>query len=92
MSNKILNNINTKDVWIDVETVAKLKDVTKRAIRLSLSNDRYEYKVETVKGGKTYKIKLSSLEENLQVKYIEEYYNDFKIVDNYKRQWTLRGN
>ena len=59
MSNKILNNIDTKDVWIDVETVAKLKDVTKRAIRLSLSNDRYEYKVETVKGGKTYKIKLS---------------------------------
>ena len=42
MSNKILNNIDTKEVWIDVETVAKLKNVTKRAVRLSLSNDRYE--------------------------------------------------
>ena len=82
MTNNILNNIDTKEVWIDVETVAKLKDVTKRAVRLSLSNDRYEYKVETVKGGKTYKIKLGSLEEDLQVKYIEEYYNDFKAVDN----------
>lgn len=64
MTNNILNNIDTKEVWIDVETVAKLKDITKRAVRLSLSNDRYEYKVEIVKGGKTYKIKLSSLEEN----------------------------
>ena len=82
MTNNILNNIDTKEVWIDVETVAKLKDITKRAVRLSLSNDRYEYKVETVKGGKTYKIKLSSLEENLQVKYIQEYYNDFKNIDN----------
>lgn len=82
MANNILNNIDTKEVWIDVETAAKLKDITKRAVRLSLSNDRYEYKVETVKGGKTYKIKLSSLEENLQVKYIEEYYNDFKTIDN----------
>lgn len=82
MTNNILNNIDTKEVWIDVETVAKLKDITKRAVRLSLSNDKYEYKVETVKGGKTYKIKLSSLEENFQVKYIEEYYNDFKTIDN----------
>ena len=82
MTNNILNNIDTKEVWIDVETVAKLKDITKRAVRLSLSNDRYEYKVETVKGGKTYKIKLSSLEENFQVKYIQEYYNDFKAIDN----------
>jgi len=82
MTNNILNNIDTKEVWIDVETVAKLKDITKRAVRLSLSNDRYEYKVETVKGGKTYKIKLSSLEENFQVKYIQEYYNDFKTIDN----------
>lgn len=82
MTYNILNNIDTKEVWIDVETVAKLKDITKRAVRLSLSNDRYEYKVETVKGGKTYKIKLSSLEENFQVKYIQEYYNDFKTIDN----------
>ena len=31
MTNNILNNIDTKEVWIDVETVAKLKDITKRA-------------------------------------------------------------
>ena len=27
MTNNILNNIDTKEVWIDVETVAKLKDM-----------------------------------------------------------------
>ena len=35
MTYNILNNIDTKEVWIDVETVAKLKDVTKRAVGIT---------------------------------------------------------
>ena len=59
MKSSILNNIQTENTWLDVETVAKLKGVTKRAIRLSIQ--KYEYKVKNIRGGKTYKIKLSSL-------------------------------
>ena len=29
-----LNNINREDTWVDVEIVAKLKKVTKRAVRI----------------------------------------------------------
>ena len=71
MKSSILNNIQTENTWLDVETVAKLKGITKRAIRLSIQ--KYEYKVENIRGGKTYKIKLSSLPEDLQIKYIQEY-------------------
>ena len=60
-----INNINTDETWIDVETVAKLKNITKRAVRLSLNQNKYEYKIENIKGGKTYKIKLNSLESDL---------------------------
>ena len=80
MKSSILNNIQTENTWLDVETVAKLKGITKRAIRLSIQ--KYEYKVENIRGGKTYKIKLSSLPEDLQIKYIQEYYNDFKSNSN----------
>lgn len=68
MKTDILNNIETDKTWIDVETVAKLKDVTKRAVRLALNSGKYEFKVEKNRGGRTYKIKLSTLEEDLQIK------------------------
>ena len=82
MKTEILNNIETDKTWIDVETVAKLKDVTKRAVRLALNSGKYEFKVEKNRGGRTYKIKLSTLEEDLQIKYINEYYNDFSNINN----------
>ncbi|MBR5554840.1 Mu transposase C-terminal domain-containing protein [bacterium] len=82
MKTDILNNIETDKTWIDVETVAKLKDVTKRAVRLALNSGKYEFKVEKNRGGRTYKIKLSTLEEDLQIKYINEYYNDFSNINN----------
>ena len=73
------DKIETDKIWIDVETLAILKNITKRAVRLSLNKNKYEYIIENVKGGKTYKIKLSSIEENYQKKYIQEMY----IKDNY---------
>ena len=80
MKNRILDNIQTENTWLDVETVAKLKGISKRGVRLAINND--EHKVENTRGGKTYKIRLSSLEEELQIKYIQEYYNDFKADGN----------
>ncbi len=80
MKNSILDNIQTENTWLDVETVAKLKGISKRGVRLSINN--YDHKIENTRGGKTYKIRLSSLEEELQIKYIQEYYNDFKANEN----------
>jgi len=75
-------DINNNDIWIDVETLAKLKNITRRAVRLALNQNKYEYRVENIRGGKTYKIKLSTLEEELQLKYFQEYYDDYKTCDN----------
>lgn len=66
-------NIKTEDIWVDVETVARLKNITKRAVRMSLNNDKYECKTEKCRGGYLYKIRLSTLEVELQKKFIEEY-------------------
>ena len=61
----MLKKFNTKETWIDVETLANLKGVSKRAIRLSFNskNSNYETKIENGKGGHLYKIRLSSIEE-----------------------------
>ncbi|MBQ6351599.1 MAG: DDE-type integrase/transposase/recombinase, partial [Methanobrevibacter sp.] len=75
-------DINNNDIWIDVETLAKLKNITRRAVRLALNQNKYEYKVENIRGGKTYKIKLSTLEEELQLKYFQEYYDDYRTCEN----------
>lgn len=75
MTEQNLNSINikTEDIWVDVETVARLKNITKRAVRMSLNNDKYECKTEKCRGGYLYKIRLSTLEVELQKKFIEEY-------------------
>lgn len=68
-----LTNIKMEDIWVDVETVARLKKITKRAVRMSLNNDKYESKTEKCRGGYLYKIRLSTLEVEFQKKFIEEY-------------------
>ena len=80
----MLKKFNTKETWIDVETLANLKGVSKRAIRLSFNskNSNYETKIENGKGGKLYKIRLSSIEEDLQIKYIHEYYDTLATTNN----------
>ena len=80
----MLKKFNTTETWIDVETLANLKGISKRAIRLSFNskNSNYETKIENGKGGKLYKIRLSSLEEDLQIKYIHEYYDTLATTNN----------
>ena len=47
----MLKKFNTTETWIDVETLANLKGISKRAIRLSFNskNSNYETKIETAK-------------------------------------------
>ena len=51
------NNYNLKNTWVDVETVATLKGISKRAVRLSLKSKKYEFRIEKIKGREVYKIK-----------------------------------
>jgi putative transposase len=84
----ILKTFNTTDTWLDVETVAALKKISNRAVRLSLKKknpdgtNKYNYQTVKVRGGSAYKIQLSSLEEEYQIKYIKEYYDNLTLVDN----------
>ena len=80
----MLKKFNTTETWIDVETLANLKGISKRAIRLSFNskNSNYETKIENGKGGHLYKIRLSSIEEELQIKYIHEYYDTLATTNN----------
>ena len=80
----LLEKFNIAETWIDVDILAKLKGVSKRAIRLSFNskNSKYETKIEKGKGGKLYKIRLSSIEEDLQLKYIHEYYDTLATTNN----------
>ncbi len=80
METDILNSINTEETWIDVETLANLKNVTNKAVLISINNCIYQ--TENARGGKAYKIKLSSIEKELQIKYIQDYYNEINAAEN----------
>lgn len=79
-----LKNFNLTEVWIDVETLAGLKNITPRGVRSGLKskNNKYDYTTQTVRGGMSYKIRLSSIEPALQKKYIDEYYDNLIFADN----------
>lgn len=75
-------NIDIQTIWVDVATLAELKERTARAIRISLKSDKnkYVYKSEKVNGVQTYKILLSSIELEFQTKYLKQYYQS--ILNN----------
>jgi putative transposase len=95
INNDILKTFDTANVWLDVDTLAKLKNVSNRAIRLALTKEnsnnqkRYTYRTEKVRGGSGYKILLSSIEEELQIKYIKEYYAELKFTNDIIKLETI---
>ena len=60
-------DINNNDIWIDVETLAKLKNITRRAVRLELNQNKYEYKVENIRGGKHTKLNYQLWKKNFSL-------------------------
>src|SRR3989339_1429033 len=63
-----VNNLINQDTWIDVKTLANLKGVTERSIRLNIS----KYTTRKING--SYEILLSSIYPELQKKYKNEQY------------------
>ena len=66
--------LDTSKVYIDVKTLAEMKGVTERAIRLAIRQNKYIAKTEETRGGKSYRICLSSVEPEIQNKYMNDYY------------------
>ncbi|MDD3237898.1 MAG: transposase [Candidatus Gastranaerophilales bacterium] len=95
INNEILKTFDTTNVWLSVDIIAKLKNISSRAVRLALkkenqsSQNRYVYQTEKVRGGKSYKILLSSIEEELQIKYIKKYYAELKFTNDVIKLETL---
>lgn len=54
------------EIWVDVKTIAEIKGITPRGLRLALKNGRYAYREVKTQGGASYEILLSSLETNIQ--------------------------
>ena len=50
VNDAILQNIQTDNTWVDVETVAFLKNISKRGVRLSLKSNKYVFKKEKTRG------------------------------------------
>ena len=82
----LLEKFNTAKTWIDVDILAKLKGVSKRAIRLSFNNknSKYETKIEKDKGGK---LKLSKED----FKEIIETLSEVEFSDNAIKYITNRN-
>jgi hypothetical protein len=58
--------MNNADIWVDIKTVAEIKNITSRAIRLAFPKGKYVYRETKQQGGKSYEILLSSLEPRVQ--------------------------
>jgi len=78
------NLLNVEECWLSTDEVAKLKGVTERAVRLSLRKGKYISKSYSTRGGKSYKVLLSSLEPDMQQKYLNRYYKDLVLSESQK--------
>lgn len=64
------------NLWIDLKTIAEIKEVTSRALRIALNKGKYTFRETKTQGGKSYEILLSSLEPHVQEVYKNTYYRE----------------
>ncbi len=65
-----------EELWVDLKTVAEIKNITPRALRIALSKGKYTFREVLTQGGKSYEILLSSLEPHVQKIYKNTYYRE----------------
>ena len=80
--NKKNEDLKTSDsaLWVDIKTVAEIKNITSRAIRLAFVKGKYTFRETITQGGKSYEILLSSLEPKVQEIYKNTYYRQRRIL------------
>jgi len=74
--------LNVQNCWLTTDIVAELKGITERAVRLAIRKKKYITKTINTRGGKSYKILLSSLEPSIQQKYLDEYYKELVLTES----------
>ena len=47
---------NLQNLWVDLKTIAELKQITTRALRISLQKDKYVFRDVTTQGGVAAKV------------------------------------
>ncbi|MEW5821053.1 MAG: hypothetical protein AB1782_12750 [Cyanobacteriota bacterium] len=73
--------IDVKNCWLDINTVAKIKNVTTRAVRLAIRNKKYIARTADQRGGKSYEVLLESLEPTFQNRYLSEMYKNLVLEE-----------
>ena len=73
--------MNSDSIWIDLKTVAKIKNITPRALSLALAKGKYASRESITQGGKSYEILLSSLEPKVQEVYKNKYYSQIIEIE-----------
>lgn len=71
------------NLWVDLKTIAEIKEVTSRALRISLNKGKYVFRETKTQGGKSYEILLSSLEPQVQQVYKNTYYREIVEAVNH---------
>ena len=75
------------ELWVDVKTIAQIKGITPRALRLALQRGKYTFREVKNNRKKILEILLSSLEPNVQEIYKNTYYRE--IVETVKHDLLL---
>ncbi len=63
-------------LWIDVKTIAEIKGITPRALRLALKRGKYTFREVKIQKKKILEILLSSLEPHIQDDYLNTHYRE----------------
>ena len=75
--------MNHNELWVDVKTIAQIKEITPRALRLALKRGKYTFREVQTQGKKIYEILLSSLEPQVQDIYMNTYYREIVETVNH---------
>jgi putative transposase len=76
--------MDDNNIWIDIKTVAEIKGITSRAIRLAFPKGKYVYRETKQQGGKSYEILLSSLDLRTQEIFKNTYYKEIIEAVNHE--------
>lgn len=74
--------MNMEEIWISVKTLAKIKNITARAIRLALPKSKYVFREVSSSGGKSFEILLSSIGYKFQEIYKNQHYEKIVELEN----------
>ena len=77
------------EIWVDVKTIAEIKGITPRGLRLALKKGRYTFREVQSHGGTSYELLLSSLEPKIQEIYKNTYYREIVELEAQKDIFSI---